>query len=243
MIVLTCEQGSREWVEARLGRPTASQFSRIVTPGGKLSASRNKYAGELLSEWALGESPDPFNSEWTERGRVLEPIARRYYGFMADIDPEQVGFCYRDDRRDVGASPDALVGGEGLLELKVPMPSTHLIWLASGELPRTHTCQLQGQLWVTGRRWVDFLSWHPDLPPFLLRVIPDPLMQAAFDAAVPAFIAELEAGKERLEELGVQPWRGYVDPDDPFGEGETVTQPHGEANRKGSIASRKESVL
>ena len=180
MIVLTCEQGSREWLEARAGIPTSSQFSRIVTPGGKPSAQAEGYVAELLAEHFLGPQDDEFmGNEWVERGRVLEPVARRFYAFHRDVDPTQVGLCLRGvwhkgaevtDTLGAGASPDALVGDDGLLELKVPMPKTHLLWLARGVLPKQHSMQVQGQLWVTGRAWCDFLSWHPDLPPFLVRV-------------------------------------------------------------------------
>ena len=243
MIVLDCEQGSRAWLEARAGIPTASQFSRIVTPSGKPSAQAEGYVAELLAEHFLGPQEDDFaGSEWVERGRVLEPVARRYYAFHRDVDPQQVGFCGRrtslegltvPDAYHVGASPDALVGDDGLLELKVPMPKTHLLWLARGGLPRQHVMQVQGQLWVTGRAWCDFLSWHPDLPPVLVRVEPDPKMQAAFDEHLQAFVDALAVGRDRLIAMGVQPFQA-VDPADPFAPSETVTQPH-EANRKGSI--------
>ena len=110
----------RAWIEARLGIPTASEFSKIVTPGGKLSASRDEYIGTLLAEWALGEQDAEFQSEWAERGKLLEPEARDYYRFHRDADVATVGFVYRDDARSVGCSPDGIVGGDGLLELKCP---------------------------------------------------------------------------------------------------------------------------
>ena len=79
------------------------------------------------------------------------------------------------------------------------------MWLARGAVPRDHTIQLQGQLWVTGRDWVDFVSYHPGLPPFIVRVKPEPITMLAFDEHLPKFIAELLAGRERLRELGVEP--------------------------------------
>ena len=112
MIVHPAEQGTQAWLEARLGIPTASQFSRIVTPGGKLSTARNQYLGELLAEYCLGEPYSDFaGTDATERGRVLEPDARRYYSFHRDAEVESVGFCYTGTRRGWWvASPDGLVG-------------------------------------------------------------------------------------------------------------------------------------
>ena len=204
MITLDCEQGSQEWVEARLGIPTASEFSRIVTSTGKLSASRGPYLGELLAEYCLGETYSDFGmTEWMERGKVLEPSARKYYSFHRDADVESVGFCYRDQARMVGCSPDGLVGGDdGLLELKCPSPGKHVFWLAQGVLPREHFAQCQGALWVTGRPWIDFMSFHPQLPPLIVRAEPDPSYQAALNKHIPAVIEEILSGRERLKELG-----------------------------------------
>ena len=228
MTVLECEQGSAEWQSARLGIPTASCFSRILTSKGALSAQRRKYKAELLAEYFLGEPIEDWDSEWTLRGKLLEPQARDFYAFHADVEPRTVGLCYVSARElhdaqhpapdarmvgeepAVGASPDSLVGDDGLLEVKVPMAATHLLWLAEGVVPSTHVAQLQGQLWVTGREWVDFMSYHPDLPPGPgdkgpIRVYPDPKFQASLGEALPEFHAELMAGRSRLIEKGVEP--------------------------------------
>ena len=90
------------------------------------------------------------------------------------------------------------MGDDGLLELKCPREDTHLLYLARGVLPTDYKAQVQGQLWVTGRAWVDFMSYCPELPPFLIRVEPDPTFQAALDDHIPTFHAELMAGRERL---------------------------------------------
>ena len=203
MIVHPAEQGTQAWLEARLGIPTASQFSRIVTPAGKLSASRGPYLGELLAEYCLGEPYSDFGgTDATERGRVLEPDARRYYSFHRDAEVESVGLIYRDDSRMVGASPDGLVGADGLLELKCPSPGKHLVWLSQGVLPREHMAQCQGALWTTRLAWLDFMSYHPQLPPFIVRAEPDEKYQAALDKNIPEFIEEILCGREKLREQG-----------------------------------------
>ena len=207
MRVLDVEQGSREWIEARLGIPTASAFKRIVTSTGKLSAQRERYQAELLAEWVYGEpAEDLTDNPNIARGKALEPEARRYYSFHAGVDATTVGFCVRDDGI-AGASPDGLVNPEGLLELKCPREDTHLLYLARGVLPIDYKVQVQGQLWVTGRAWADFMSYCPDLPPFLIRLEPDPKFQAALDDHMPVFWAELIAGRQRLIEKGVTPWQ------------------------------------
>jgi len=204
MIVHPAEQGTLAWVEARLGCATASQFDRILTPTGKLSKSREAYIAQLLAEHFLGEPVEEFyGTEWTERGQALEPDAFSYYAFTNDADPKKVGFIYRDEDRHVGCSPDGLVGDPGLLELKCPMPGTHLLYLAQGVVPNKYSSQVQGQLWVTGREWCDFMSYHPGLPPFIVRAYPDEKYQAALDAAMPQFVEEMLDARERLVKLGV----------------------------------------
>ena len=212
MIHVDCKQGSREWEELRLGIPTASAFSRIITPKGKLSAQRDKYRAELLVERVFGEGAIEFDTEWTERGRQLEGEARQAYGLLRDVDPTSCGFCFRDESRSSGCSPDALVGELGTLELKCPMPKTHVLYLASPqEVPREYSIQVQGQLWVTGRAWADFMSYCPMLPPFLVRVLRDPQIQWALDEAIPAFLAELEESWRALQDQGIKHWRAALD--------------------------------
>ena len=227
MTVLECEQGGAEWQAARLGIPTASCFGRILTPGGALSKSRDRYLAELLAEWALGEPIEDWDSEWVARGRILEPQARDYYAFQSDVEPRTVGFCYLPlrelhgplprfdhippagasigDEAAVGASPDGLVGDDGGLELKVPSAPNHLLYLAGGVVPSKYAPQVQGCLWVTGRKWWDWMSYHPDLPALIVRVAPDPKYQDALTDLLPAFHAELMAGRQSLIEKGVEP--------------------------------------
>ena len=135
-IYLDVEQGSQRWLEARAGIPTASNFKRIVTPGGKLSAQREGYAAELLAEWALGVDVSDVWTDAMERGKVLEPEAFEYFAFHADLEPTKCGLVYRDEARMVACSPDGLVvRKEGLLELKCPSAHKHLMYLARGDCP------------------------------------------------------------------------------------------------------------
>ena len=206
MIRLDCQQGSREWIEARLGIPTASEFKRILTPGGKLAKPRSEYVWELVAEWALGEPVTKFGgNDWTERGQVLEPEARKFYSFQRDLKPRTVGLIYRDEDRMCGCSPDGLVGDNGLIELKCPMAGNHLQYLVGDSVPSKYAMQVQGQLWVSGRAWCDFVSYYPGLPVFIKRVEPDSKIQTVLDEIMPHFVAEVLAGRERMRSLGVVP--------------------------------------
>ena len=111
-IYLDVEQGSRAWIEARLGIPTASNFKRLLTPAGKLSKSTGPYMAELLSEHYTGEPWSDFENEWTEWGKKHEDDARSWYEFETDCKEEirSIGFVYRDEMRMVGGEPGRACG-------------------------------------------------------------------------------------------------------------------------------------
>lgn len=167
MIILDCEQGSPEWHEARLGIPTASGFSRLMTPTGKPSVSLETYLNELLVEALLGERK-LVETPAMARGRALEAEARAWYEFETNREVQQVGFVLRDDRL-VGCSPDGLLPDSGL-EIKVPSAATHVAYLLAGGLPSEYRAQVQGCMWLCERDHWDFLSYHPDLPKLLITV-------------------------------------------------------------------------
>jgi len=207
-VEIECIQGSAAWVKARLGVVTASALSRVVTPGKyALSKQREGYLCELLAEWALGVREESFlGTHWTERGLAYEQEALDAIALVLETEPPRpMGFVYRDESRAIGCSPDALIGEDGGLELKCPMAKTHLEYLFSGGVPSDYWMQVQGSLWITGRQWWVFESYHPALPPHIARVQPDPHLHAALDEHVPAFVAELEARKQALIERGFRP--------------------------------------
>jgi len=207
------EQGTPEWFERRRGCPTASQMKRILTPTGKLSVNAAQYRAELLAEWALGVeavAPDLSNIPAVERGLLLEPEARGAYEVLTDTKVHPSGVFFR---QGVGASPDGLIGNpvKSLLEIKCPMPGTHLMWLSLGVVPPIHVLQLQAQLWVTQAPVVDFFSYCPGLPPLLVTVYPDHDLQDRMDVHLPPFLKELGEHRERLRALGVTPVPASLD--------------------------------
>jgi len=201
MIVLNCEQRSEDWYRARLGIPTASCFDKLITPTGKLSTQAEGYANLLIAEQVTGKIYDEFLSEWVERGAALEPEARAFYEMETGLTVQEVGLILRDDRR-VGCSPDGLAG-EGLLEIKCPAPHTHIGYLLSEELPAAYRPQVQGQLLVTGKPWVDFLSYHPDMPPALIRVERDEAYIGKLAEALDNLLTLLDAKRGRLAGHGI----------------------------------------
>lgn len=165
-------QGSEEWLESRIGRPTASNFGKLITPTGKASASSQTYIDELIAQRITGEIPEFFKSEAMQRGNDLEPAAKALYEFAHDVEVKEVGLCLHD-KYECGASPDGLIGLDGGLEIKCPLPHTHVSYLRGGGIPSKYIPQVQGCLWITEREWWDFMSYHPSMEDLIVRVYRD----------------------------------------------------------------------
>ena len=130
-------------------------------------------------------------------GSAMEPTARRYYEFDNDCEVKECGFITTDDGR-FGYSPDGLVGDDGLIELKSPKHHTHVAWLRAGIVPPEHLAQCHGGLLVTGRAYIDFMSYAEGLPPLLVRVEPDEKTEA-LRVALERFWDEYQAAKALIE--------------------------------------------
>ena len=205
MIIFECEQGTQEWIDARLGVVTASEAKKIVTNSGRISAQREQYMGELLAEYFLGEPYSDFEGNYyTERGKALEPQAYEYFSFHTDIQPRQVGFVYKDDSKLVGCSPDGLIGDNVPLELKCVNAGKHLVWLSHNRCPKEYHAQVQFQIWVMGAEYGWFMAYYPELPPLVVKVQPDPDFHETLDKHIPLFVDELQAARDRLIDMGVQ---------------------------------------
>ena len=201
MIVLNVEQGSKEWHNARLGIPTASRFSQIITKTLKPSVSATGYMHELLGEWALGEPSSNFSSAFMERGISTEDEAINYYEFEQEEDTRKVGFCLRDDKL-AGCSPDRLVGLNGGLEIKVPSAKIHIAYLLGSPVADYHA-QVQGCLYITGREWWDILSFNPFMPPSLVRCQRDEAFITKLDGYLKIFLDKLSVEKEKLRAMQI----------------------------------------
>lgn len=186
-----CEQGQPEWFAARLGVPSASMFATVLAKGrgGGASVTRQKYLYKLAGEILTGEPAESYTNADMERGHALEAEARNLYAFMQDVEPVQVGFVTNGR---AGASPDALVGERGGLEIKTKAPHLLIDALLRDEMPPEHKAQVQGCLWVCEREWWDFVAYWPGLPLFTKRIDRDEQYIAALASAVREFTDELD---------------------------------------------------
>lgn len=200
---------SAEWFMLRSGKVTASEFHRLVTlKTWQPSKQKDAYLNELLAEWALRTAftrPE-VKVLAMDRGVELEEEAVAYYEHVREEVTEVAGFFETDDGW-LGASPDRLVGDEGLLEIKCPLADTQvgyfLQWRKNGALPEAYYWQRQVQLFVSERKWLDFLSYYPGLPPVLARVEPDPKAFATIREVMGEAIRYLQSHRRLLgEEMG-----------------------------------------
>lgn len=194
------EQGTQEWHQARLGMVTASRISDVMAKGrsGSPSATRANYMAELVAQRLTGEVPEGFTNAAMQWGTETEPKARMAYEFAYDVNVQQVGFIvHRDESLSAGASPDGLVGDDGLVEFKCPNTATHIATLRGASIDRKYLLQMQWQMACTERQWCDFVSYDPRLPLHLemhvSRVARDNDMIAEIVSEVRTFRAEMEA--------------------------------------------------
>jgi hypothetical protein len=199
MIILNMEQGTDEWHNAKLGVPSASKFSEIITRvKGELSKSRTAYAYRLALEMIAGKPIETFSSKSMQRGIEMEPEARDFFQLITGLTVHQVGFCFKDDRMDRGASPDGLIGESEGAEIKCPELSTHCKWMAEDKLPGEHFHQVQGNMYITGRDKWHFFSYFPGVKPFHIVVGRDEEWIGKLDKALDIFIADLNEVYKKL---------------------------------------------
>lgn len=195
--IFDVDQGTDEWLAARLGLPTASKFATVMAKGeGK---TRGQYMRRLAGEILTGEPSETFSNGHMERGHEMEDEARETYAFISDADIVRVGFIKNGNK---GASPDSLVGANGGLEIKTALPEIQIDRLERNRLPPEHRAQVQGNLWVTEREFWDFMSYWPKLPPLIVRVYRDEPYIREMAAEIDRFNDELGELVERIRRYG-----------------------------------------
>ena len=202
-------QYSEEYDRLKIGIPTSSNFHKIITPQGKPSKQWREYACVLIAERILQQRIEFYNSPAMERGLIVETEAADWYEFDQDLTVQRIGFI-TDDEHTMGCSPDRLVGDAGLLEIKAPLPQTQVGYWISGELSERFRPQLQGQLYITQRSWVDILCWHDVLPKLIMRVEPDEKFIKALGRELRIFNYFVEGVMEKIRgtsELPIAPGR------------------------------------
>ena len=196
------EQGSPEWHAARCGLISASELSLILTPTLKTADNENtrKHVYELAAQRLTGYVEPSYIGENMLRGWADEIRARDMYSER--IAPVvEVGGMVRDfGTFKLWCSPDGLVGDDGGLEVKSRVQKYQVQTIAANEVPKEHILQVQAGLLVSGRSWWDYVSYSGGLPMWIIRVEPDPVMQAAIISACEAFEAKVQEVMAQYQE-------------------------------------------
>ena len=200
------EQLSDAWVAARIGKVTASRIADMTakTKTG-WGASRANYAAQLVAERLTGTVQESYTNAAMQHGIDTEPEARAAYAFRTDAEVVEVGFIDHPRIPMTGASPDGLVRGDGVLELKCPNTATHIDTLLGGTVPGKYIAQMQWQMACAGRNWCDFVSFDPRMPEsmrlFVYRVPRDHAVITDLEKQVADFLAELDAKVTALRNI------------------------------------------
>jgi putative phage-type endonuclease len=202
---MVMEQRTDEWFAARLGKVTASRIADVMakTKTG-YGASRANYMAELIVERLTGQKGDSYQNAAMIWGTNTEPLARAAYEAHRGVLVEETGFVPHPSGAMTGASPDGLVGDDGLVEIKCPNTATHIDTLMSDDAPPKYFAQMQWQMACTGRAWCDFVSFDPRMPEemqlFVTRVERDDTWIIMAEEAVQAFLSELDEMVSKLKE-------------------------------------------
>lgn len=194
--LVKADQGSEAWLQARCGIATASRFADIMakTRSG-YAASRKNYMAEKLIEVLTNTPTESFTSAAMSWGTDTEPVARLEYMLATGNDVEETGLWLHDTIK-AGASPDGFVNHDGTLEIKCPNSATHLETLKTQQVPKQYFAQVQGQLWITDRKWCDFVSFDPRLPDnaqmVIIRADRDEEFIKELETELKAFLKELD---------------------------------------------------
>ena len=200
------EQRTEEWFAARLGKVTASKVSDVVAKT-KLGygASRATYMTDLAIERLTGNPTEFYANAAMQWGTETEPQARAAYEFIQSVTVVEEGFIEHSAIPMSGASPDGLVGDDGMLEIKCPMSKTHYDTLLTGKIAKKYIDQMQWQMDCAGRQWCDFVSFDPRMPEgldfFCVRVERDDERIEFLEDEVQKFLTELSEQVTKLEGL------------------------------------------
>jgi hypothetical protein len=186
-------QGTEGWLLERCGHATASEFASILAKGqGKMRAT---YMRKVLAERLTGKPCESYHNAHMERGLEQEPYARLAYEARTGNVVELAGFI-KHPTLNVGCSPDGLIDEDGGAEIKSVIPTVQVETILSGGYPSEHKAQVQGSLWITGRRYWDFCSYCPDMPEhlrlYIYKVYPDEAYIKTLETEVRGFLLEVQ---------------------------------------------------
>lgn len=200
------KQGTPEWFAERLGKVTASRTSDVLAKikTGE-SAARANYRAELVSQRLTGYMEDGFTSAAMQHGNEYEKFARAQYEIKRDVMVDEIGFVQHPSIEWAGASPDGMIGDDGLIEIKCPNTATHIDYLLAGKAPSKYIPQMVWQMACTGRKWVDFVSFDPRMPEdlqlLIVRFERNDEQISEHEAEVRKFLSEVEATISKLKAI------------------------------------------
>lgn len=191
MIIHNIEQGSEAWFAEKAGKVTGTRFKALVA--GESTATYKDLVTDIACEIITGRMQESYSNANMEHGTETEPIARAEYERLFDIEVKTVGFVTPEEDHKyfgwIGVSPDGLT--DGMLEIKCPMMKTHLGYIEANKLPAEYRYQVQGQLFVTGLSYCDFMSFVEGMKPFIIRVLPDTELFTEFERRLDILIVQV----------------------------------------------------
>lgn len=202
---MSAPQGSPEWLAARAGCLTASAIADMLAKGkgSAESASRANLRARLIAERLTGQPSESFSSAAMQWGTEHEPFARAAYEVQQGVMVDEVGLVMHPEIPYCGASPDGLVGADGLVEIKCPNTATHIDYLLAGAAPAKYQPQMLWQMECTGRQWCEFASYDPRLPDslslFVVRFERDQARIDEIKAEAIRFLEEVESIVQQLK--------------------------------------------
>lgn len=200
------DQRTDEWFAARLGKVTASRVADVIakTKTGP-SASRENYATQLVLERLTNKQAESYTNSAMQWGTETEPMARQAYELKRGLFVNETGFVDHPTIEMCGASPDGLVGADGLIEIKCPNSATHMETILTQKVPAKYIPQMMWQMSCTGRNWCDFVSFDPRFPEnlqiFIERVIYDPTYVRMLELEITQFLDEVTKKVEILRKF------------------------------------------
>jgi len=206
MEALNLIQGSPEWITARVGSLGASRLQEAIARiKSGYGASRANLMAELICERLTGQPTPSFSSAAMQHGTETEPEARAAYCFYTGHTVEEVGLIRHPKIEQSHASPDGLIGNDGMLEIKCPQPAAHLETLTSQEIPTKYMTQMMWQMACSGRQWVDYVSYSQSFPEnmrlFIKRIARDEQRINELETEVAAFLLEMAVKLSQLNSL------------------------------------------
>lgn len=200
------KQGTPEWFAERLGKVTASRVSDVLAKikSGE-AAARSNYRAELVAQRLTGYMEEGFTNAAMQHGNEYEKFARAQYEIKKDVMVDEIGFVSHPVIEWAGASPDGLIGDDGLIEIKCPNTATHIDYLLAGKAPSKYIPQMVWQLACTGRKWCDFVSFDPRMPEemqlLIVRFDRNDEQIAETEAEVRKFLTEVESTISKLRAI------------------------------------------